>query len=356
MTISNEAKVGALALVAIGLFIFGFNYLKGKNVFTVSNSYYIEYEEVGGLTTGSMVLINGFQVGSVTDIYIKPNTNNHLEVEVILNRGIEIPGNTIANIYSPDPLSGKAIRLLFDKQCNGSSIPCVPSGTKLKGTNTGLITSMTGDLTPQIEKVKAMYQNIVDTVKNKLGGNGAGKGKELMKDVETSMADLQSTLKNLNSATAKLDILLGKSTSQLDEILGNMTAITGNLKNSNQKITNILANAESFTGDLKKLELQKTLDGANGAIAGLDGTMKNANGAISELQGLLKKVTEGEGTVAKLLEDEKLYVNINNAVRDLDFLLKDFRLNPKRYVNVSVIGRKPKPYTGVEDDPEGFQK
>ncbi len=356
MTISNEAKVGALTIVAIGLFFFGFNYLKGKNIFTASNSFYIEYKEVGGLTTGAMVHINGFQVGSVTDIYIKPNTNNHLEVEIILNRGIEIPPDAIANIYSPDPLSGKAIRLLFDKQCNGSSIPCAQSGASIKGTSTGLVASMTGDLSPHIEKAKAMYQNIVDTVKSKLGGNGAGKGKELMADVETSMADLQSTLKNLNSATAKLDILLGKSTSQLDQILNNMNSITGNLKNNNQKITNILNNAESFTGDLKNLNLQKTLDGANGAIAGLDGTMKNANGAVAELQALLKKASEGDGTIAKLLEDENLYVNINNAVRDLDFLLKDFRLNPKRYVNVSVIGRKPKPYTGVADDPEGVQK
>jgi len=139
LTLSNEVKVGALAIFAIGLLFFGFNYLKGKNIFTASNSYYIEYNDVAGLTTGAMVMINGFQVGSVTDIYIKPNTNNHLEVEVILNRGIEIPPNTVANIYSPDPLSGKAIRLLFDKQCNGSSVPCAPSGSKLKGTSTVLI-------------------------------------------------------------------------------------------------------------------------------------------------------------------------------------------------------------------------
>jgi len=355
LTLSNEVKVGALAIFAIGLLFFGFNYLKGKNIFTASNSYYIEYNDVAGMTTGAMVMINGFQVGSVTDIYIKPNTNNHLEVEVILNRGIEIPPNTVANIFSPDPLSGKAIRLLFDKQCNGSSVPCAPSGSKLKGTSTGLIASMTGDLTPQIEKAKGVYQNLVDSVKTKLGG-GNGKGKEIMKDVEESMADLQSTLKNLDRATGKLDILLGKSTSQLDQILGNVNSLTGNLKNNNQKITNILTNAESFTGDLKGLQLKKTLDSANGAIAGLDGTMRKADEAVSELQGLLKKVSEGNGTVAQLLDDDKLYVNINNAVRDLDFLLKDFRLNPKRYVNVSIIGRKPKPYTGVGDDPEGFQE
>ncbi len=353
MALSNEVKVGALGIAAVVLFVFGYNYLKGKNLFTVANSYYVEYDKVDGMTTGAMVTVNGFQVGSVSDLYLKPGTIGKIEAVLMLDRGIEIPPDTEANIFSPDPLSGKAIRLIFDKNCNGSSIPCAESGAKLKGSNTGLIGSMTGDLTPHFEKAKEIYQNIVDTVKTKLKGSGDGKMK---KDLDASIKDLQSTLKNLNSATGKLDKLLDNSTGQLETLLNNMNSITGNLKKSNQSITNILLNAESFTSDLKKLNLDKTLQGANGAIANLDGTMKNANEAIDDVQTLLKKVSEGEGTIAKVMNDDKMYTNLNNAIRDMDFLLKDFRLNPRRYINVSVIGRKPKPYKGVENDPEGRQE
>ncbi len=352
MALNNETKVGILAIVAIALFVIGYNFLKGKNVFTVSSTYYVEYEKVEGMTNSAMVLINGFQVGTVSDLYLKEDGSGKIIAVLMLDRGVEIPKNTVANIYSPDPLSGKAISLEYEGNCSDRN-PCAQSGDTLTANLTGMLASMTGDLGPQVDKLKRMASGMVDSLKNKFAG---GEGGDLKEDLTEGLEDLKATLSNLNSASRKLNRLLGSSSGQVTELLGNLNDISGNLKTNNSKITNIIDNAEQLTGNLKDVDLGKTMDGANDAIAELKKTLDEANGAIASAKTLLDKVSNGEGTIAQLMNDKKVYDNLNNSLRDLDFLLKDFRLNPKRYVNVSVIGRKSKPYEGVEDDPEGFQE
>ncbi len=347
MKIANEIKVGLLAVVAIGAFIFGYNFLKGNNIFSTNTFIYVEYDKVDGMTASAAVLVNGFKVGMVSDLYLKEDGSGKIIAQIALDKGVMIPKNAIANIISPDLLSGKAITLEYKDACNSEN-SCVMSGDTIKGQVKNMIQSMVGDIDVKeyTEKAKDMITGQIDSLKAKFGSVGGG---DL--DVNKALKDLTQTLSNLNSMTAKLDVLLAKSTDNFTKILGDTEKLTSNLVANNQKITDILANADKFTKDLTNLDLNKTLDSANGAMDDVKKLLSGAETTLADLNTLLAKLNEGEGTAAMIINDPTMYNNLNNATRDLDLLLKDFRLNPKRYIR--LFRAKNKPYEGVEDDPEG---
>ena len=332
-----------LALAAIAIFIWGYNFLKGKDIFEAQRLIYVEYERIDGLDKAASVLINGFPVGIVSDVYLKEDGSGKIMVVINLDPGVNVPKSTVATIVSTDPLSGKVITLDYEGACSEGN--CAVPGDTLTGNVKGLIESMMGD-GDYVEKAKEAINAGIDSLMVKIGQGGAG-------DFADAMGDLQSTLKNLNSVTYRLDRLLAESSDDLAATLENVKELTGNLRDNNQKIQNILDNAEQFSAKMNELELKETTDKANAAIDDLKSTMEKADEAIAGVKVLLDKLNYGEGTAALMLNDPKLFDNLNNAVRDLDFLLKDFRLNPKRYVNVSVFGKKQKEYKGVDNDPEG---
>ena len=346
MKIANEVKVGLLAIIAIVTFVWGYNFLKGKNVFTSTSSIYVEYDKVDGMTASAIVLVNGFQVGTVSDLYLKEDGSGKIITVISLDNGVNIPKSTIASITSPDLLSGKAITLEYDKPCSGSD--CVASGDTLQGSVKNLIQSMVGDVDMKdvMQKAQDAMKNGVDSIFAKFGGGGEG-------GIGESLDDVKATLSNLRSATAGLNRLLANVTDDFTGMAKNLNNLTGTLAENSGKIEEILTSTSEFTKNLSETDISKTLDSANGAIDGLKETMESADNALGSLEEVMDKLNYGEGTAALIMNDPKLYNNLNNAVRDLDLMLKDFRLNPKRYVNVSVFGKKQKTYEGVDGDPEG---
>ncbi len=341
---SKETRIGLLAVVAIALLIWGYKFLKGKNILTTSNLYYVEYEHIDLLVTSSPVLINGFQVGMVTSISIDPEDLQTLVVELDVRRDVTIPKNTVAEIVSTSVMGGKAINLSFNGPCINSD--CADNGDFLKGTTKGLVASMIG--TPdEFDEYVSVLTNGLGSVLDSLARTAGDESTELGK----GLRDVQITLANLRSLTTKLDNMASASSGKINSILTNIDGLSESINASNGQIKSIIENASTFTSQLNDVDLKATAANTNEAIEKLSSTLTSADEALAELGGVVQKIKEGEGTLGMLAQDEKLYINLEKTTRNLDLLLQDFRLNPKRYVNVSVFGKKQKEYTVPEDDP-----
>lgn len=345
MKISNEVKVAVLFLIAAFVFIYGFTFLKGNDLFSRANYYYAVYEDVGGLAKSATVTVNGYQVGSVTDLELTDNLK--IMATLSLDYGLSLPKNTIADIYSPDPLSAKSVRLLYDGKCSSN---CAKSGDTLKGQSTGLIASLTGDMSSSLNDAKEALSGAVSAGLDSLNQKFAKEGEA----IGDSFKDIQGILKNLNRSTRKLDKLLDGSTDNIEKTLANLEGATSNLKATKEQLDRVLNNAETFTVKVNEIDLKGTLDktmgGVDGAVTQAKTTLQKADDAIASVDDLMKKVKDGSGSIAELMNDEaKLYNNLNAATLDLQLLLQDVRLNPKRYIR--LFRKKSPDYTLPEDDP-----
>ena len=168
--------------------------------------------------------------------------------------------------------------------------------------------------------------------------------------------DLTETIENLKSITGKVDMLVDGVARGLIGTSNNLNNVSNNLKDNNDQINAILENANAITEDLRKAELGKTVDGANYALISLQESLEEVKKAAISLESIMANINNGDGTMGKLIKDPTLYTNLERTSKNLDLLLQDLRLNPKRYVNVSVFGRKQKEYNLPEDDPAFRQK
>ncbi|MEM6726658.1 MAG: MlaD family protein [Bacteroidota bacterium] len=350
MNISNEVKVGALAVAAILIFIFGYNYLDGTNILSQTKDVYVEYDNIAYLDKSAGVFAQGYQVGIVSDIQFKPDGSGLLVVTLRLNPEVQVPKTSIARIVTTDPLSGPAIQLQYTGGCTGDD--CLQNGDFIPGKVAGLIESLLGDgqLEGYIDQARDAITMALDSIARKVGLSG-GEGDDLsqMKD------DFSTIVENFKGITTSLDYLLKTTSKDISGTLGNLNSMTSTLSNNNDKIADILSNTAEFTGKLTSTDLDSALQQTNKALTGLTQTLVGADATLANLDKILYELNYGEGSAALMINDPQLYNNLNNSLRDLDYLLKDFRLNPKRYVNVSVFGKKSKPYESVNDDPEGLQ-
>ena len=350
---SKETKIGLMTAVALAIFIWGFKFLQGKNMFSTSNVYNVEYSNVEGLTTSAKVVINGFQIGFVSDVYLKPDDLSKVIVELDIRRDINIPKTAIAEIITTSFMGEKAVRMNLNGQCGGPD--CAKSGSLINGRTVGMLNSMVPK--ESISEYVDIATSGMGTVMDSLGTT--------MKDpnspVAKTMRDVDIILNNLKVTTANMNNMIGSSTGQIKEILNNLYALTKTLNESEAEIKNILNNASAFSSQLKSADIGATLtkangtiDGASGAIENLQNTLKNAEASLAKVNTIMTKVDSGEGSLGLLVNDKQLYTNLESTSKNLELLLQDFRLNPKRYVQVSVFGGKKKKnasYVKPVDDP-----
>lgn len=328
---SNETKIGILAIVAIALSLWGYKFVKGKNMFSSSNLFYVEYDAVDQLQKSNPVLINGFQVGIVSDLYLKPETADAVVVELDINNEVNIPVNTIASIVSTGMMGGKAVVLEYDKPCFDN---CAESGAYLRGATKGMLSSMLGDpgdVGEYMDVVKNSVGGIIDTIKVKVGDEEG--------ELNKSLKDMQQIIENLKTTSRNLNYLMAASSKQLDGILTNMNGITDNIEGSNAEITSILKNADTFTSKLTQIELEKTLAEAEKALKNLSATMETADKAVADINAITTKINSGDGTLGKLIADEALYKQLSSASFQADSLLTDFRSRPYRYMPLKSRNR-----------------
>ncbi len=329
---SNEVKIGLLAIVTIALAFWGYKFILGKNLLVKSNTYQVLYENVDGLQIGTSVRINGVKVGSVANINLLPDDEEQVLVILDLDRTVRIPPNTVAAITPVGFMGGQVIVLEYDKPCEGSD--CAKSGSFLKGETRGMLASMMGedDLKNYMQILQKGLIEVLDSLDERLLDPDSDS------PLAKSIQDLQGTMANLNSATGRVDNLLRKSSDNIDGSLANLNTFTGALAEKEEAIAGIIDNANALSQELAEAELKKTMLEAQEAITQLKAAIETADGALSGVSDVVGKINNGEGSLGKLLQDEKLYNNLNGLSRMADSLITDIQERPYRYVPLK--GRK----------------
>lgn len=308
MKISNETKVGLLAIVAIVLLVLGFNFLKGQNIFSKAPVLYAKFNNIGSLEKSNLVKINGLPVGTVYNLTPTDQEVNGILVEIHLNRDISIPRNSLAFI------DGSLVGAAFINIEKGPSNAYLQSGdtisTELKQ---GLMANIQTQLSPTITRVN----ETLDSLKLTIGSVNS------IFDPATNN-NLRDLIANLTLSTAQLHQLLASQSSVLGQTLGNLNSVSANLARNNDAITSSLRNVEVTTAKLANANIEQV-------VSALQGT-------ITELRGTVAQLNSPDGTLGALTRDRQLYDQLNRAALSLEILLDDVRVHPKRYVNVSVFG------------------
>lgn len=315
MRLSPEVKTAIIVLVGILAVIMGYSYLKSNSIFDNNKTLHAVYDHVGGIQTGTQVTVNGVVIGNVVGIKIK-NSKFQSVVSFTVDKQYEFSKNSSAEIYDTGIIGGKGIQILpiFDNAPMAKSGDTLPSRMKL-----GITALVQEKLTPLQLKVEGAVSNADSLLMN----FNTILDDPTKRELQQAIAGLNSLTQSFQSTANAMNSLLNDNKNELDNSIKNIKNVTENFS----KLSDSLANA------------------------GLASTVGNLQTTVKSLNAVLKKVSAGEGSLGKLAKDEELYTNLSNASKELDLLLQDFRLNPKRYVNVSVFGKKQKEYTLPDNDP-----
>jgi len=343
---SKETKIGLFTILAIGAAIWGYTFLKGQNILNRSNIFYAVYDDVDNLPVSSPVLINGLQVGIVQKLYLNEKDPTKVVVVLDIDRSVQIPKTAIALMQTTSFLGNKAITLSYRGICNSD---CAVSGDTLRGEVAGLIESMLPEasLRKYFTLVRENVGGIVDSITSRIELDGEVAGQ--------SIQDIKATISNIRKITDNLNALIIANANSIQKTTKNLESISGNLHENNEAITQIIANATKITEELASLDLKKMAEQAGSSMESIDETLSSLKKAGDDLSNILMTINKGEGTLGMMVQDPSVYQNLDRTTRNLDLLLQDLRLNPKRYVNVSVFGKRQKTYELPEDDP-AFQE
>ena len=316
MKVSNETKVGAIAVVAVTFLILGFNFLKGKKLFSESKMLYGIYGNVQGLANSNPIMINGLQVGTVFKISTDKDMRR-ITVTLNITKDINLPKNSIA-IIKPNPIGTTSVEIKL-----GDALDNLKNkDTIYTEANAGIFNDVLKKLDPVLYEVKRAVGSI-DSLLVNMNGVIDPRAKN---NIGATLENLNRVTASMVSTTASLNILLNTQTGALAKSLNNMNAITSNLANQNEKISNVVSNLDKATTKLAALDLQKT--------------MNTFDATINDLKGLTAKFNDNKGSLGLMLNDPSLYKNLASTGNKLNLLLDDIRSNPKRYVSISVFGKK----------------
>tara|TARA_R110002051_G_scaffold303610_1_gene372583 strand:- start:39820 stop:40788 length:969 start_codon:yes stop_codon:yes gene_type:complete len=315
LKLSRELKTGIIVIGGILLFIMGFSFLKSSPIFDNSKTFYAIYPNVGGLQSGTSVSINGFNVGKVINIKFLDEQGNLLVTFNVSNE-FEFSKNSTVELYDTGIIGGKGLQIkpVFDATGIAQS-----GDTLLTQTRPGITDLAQQKLTPLVRKFESAISG-ADSVLVNVNSVLDEKTKIELKEV---IVGLNALITSLNGSASSLNTIL---------------------KDNDEKLDNSFKNFEILTANFAKLS-----DSLNSA--GLGRTLASLESTMASLDKVTQKIESGDGTLGLLMNDKEMYTNLTNASRELDLLLQDFRLNPKRYVNVSVFGKKQKDYELPEDDP-----
>jgi phospholipid/cholesterol/gamma-HCH transport system substrate-binding protein len=319
MKVSNETKVGALTVIAITLMIIGFNFLKGKTIFQPGNYIYAKYADTKGLIVSNPVFVNGFQVGTVFEIENLNNSLSELVVCIKLNELYKIPKNSIATIQE-NPLGTNAINII-----QGAGTTMIMSGDTIQSAPA---TSLLGDLMNELSPIGDQVKNTIRSLELVLNNVNKTLNDENRQNFKVILENLSATTINLNKSLASIQSMVNQQNGSIAKTADNLNAFTANLNQNNQKISNILTNLDSTTKSIKDADMYAT-------IKTIQNTLVSLNTTINQLN-------NGNGTASKLLNDPAMYTQLQSTINSVNTLVDDIKVHPKRYINVSVFGKKDK--------------
>ena len=318
MTISNETKVGALTAIAIVLLILGFNFLKGKNIGGNNTHYFAVFNDIQGLANSNPVVINGKQVGNINETDGGKDMRR-IVVDINMTEDVIIPADAVAVINKS--LLGNVqldIRL-------GNSTNSLKSKDTIK---TILSDNLIGEAMKKLDPVLLQVTNATKSLDTLLGNVNNIFDPNAKNNIKGMLDNLNKTTASLAVSSASLQGMLNAQTGALAKTLDNVSSFTGALKSNNDKLSQTMGNVATATDKFSKLDFEKTLT--------------TLNATVEDLKSAIGKMSSNQGTLGLLLNDTKLYNNLNATSNKINLLLDDVRIHPKRYVNVSVFGKKDK--------------
>ena len=304
MKISYEIKTAVLVLLGILMFIIGFSYLKGNHVFISDRTFYAIYDDVEGISKGTPVTISGFNVGSIQNIEFF-NDSEKLLVKFRVENKINFSKNSIAQIYETGLIGGKALAVITKPGI------VAKSGDTLSSAIAPGLTELVDDkLSPLQEKIESTFvsaDSILIAINNILNN-------QTQSNIKNTFDDLSKTVENVKFSTSKFENLLSENENKISNIINRIDITSSNLSNFSN------------------------------SFADLEKTIENFSKTSDNLNLILSEISSGNGTFNKLIFDDSIVNSLNSASENINLLLEDLRLNPKRYVHFSLFGKKNKPY------------
>lgn len=318
MKISKEVKVGLVTTLAIGCFIYGFNFLKGHDLFSSQRKFYAVYSNIDGLVEANPLMINGFKVGIVGKITLANDTSTSVIVTLLLDNDVKVPKNSVAKVVSSDILGSKAVQLLL-----GTGTVYAESGDTLKSAQEDdLKTAVNKTIAPLQEKAVGLIASIdsVMIVVQQVFNESA------RQNLAKSFESIKMAITSLETTSYRLDTMVQSEKSKISSILSKVNTLATTLANNSDKLGNVINNFSNISDSIAKSNLTSAIN--------------NADVALGQASQIMTKINSGQGTMGMLINNDSLYRKLDKSSEDLDKLLKDLRINPERYVRISVFGRK----------------
>jgi len=316
MKITKEVRIGIIVFTAIVLTYWGLNYLKGQDIFTSQKAIYAVYNRVEGLLPSNVVQVNGYKIGYVKSINLMPDHSGRLVISMHIKSELKIPKNSTAQIFSTDLLGTKGVQLLF-----GNSKEDVEDGDTLPSSVQG---SLGDAVSAEVAPIKERAENLLASLDSVAAVFREVFNQETKVHLKKSFESISRALNSIDNIATTVDTMLGKKNGRLKVLLDNLESITSNIKNHNNQIGDVIDNFAGITDTLRRANLSQTI--------------LNLQKTLDKTSSVFDKVNKGEGTLGLLVNDDSLYINLNNTAHDLDLLVKDMNANPKKYVHFSVFG------------------
>lgn len=278
LTISREAKIGALVIVTLGAAIWGFNFLSGKNIFKKSREYYAIYTNVGGLSEGSPVQVNGYNVGAVSNIDLMEGRPELILVTFkITKKGFRFPKDSQAKLVSAGLLNGRMIEIIRGKDTDMA----VPGDTLQTGFEKDLqqqVNEMVQPLKEKVDKLLSGIDSILTPIQTIINEESA-------KDLANALGRIPKIMQNIERASKDVSELMASEKTRLGRIMGNVESISANLRNNNDKISSILENVDEITDSIAKSNFKQAI--------------QNATDILDKVDDIVERINNGEGTLGR---------------------------------------------------------
>ena len=299
MKLTKEIKIALVAIVGILVMYFGINFLKGMNLFSTNNAYYMTFDDIQGLGASTPIYADGYKVGTVDGLEYDYKENGPIKVKVDINKDLRIPQGSKAEIVK-DLMGNLQVNLLL---ANNPRERVEPGGIIPGAVNGGMM-DKAANLVPVVEKMLSKLDSILTSV-NALLADPA---------LAASLHNVETITSNLTVSTRELNTLMAGLNKQVPGMIG--------------KANGVLDNTNRLTANLASLDVQ--------------GTLNKVNQTLESAHQFTEKLNSNQGSLGLLMNDTKLYDNLTSTMSHADSLVIDLKAHPKRYVHFSVFGRKDK--------------
>ena len=307
MKISKEAKIALIAIFVLAISIWGYNFLKGKNIFVSTDEYYIVFDRVDGLIESGNVMYQGYKIGNITALEFNPEKSGKFRVKIIVQQKLKIPVNSVVSIKQVNPLASTAdLEIVFSNE------------TRYHESGDTLLSAAAKGMTDYLADYQGKFDNILLGLDSTLRAINGVLNEEGQKNLQGILSFLNASLKSIKDAMAPGGSIAGT--------LDNIESMSSNIAGKNGEIASAVDNFAHVSAELDSADLGNTL-------MKLDSTLQSVNS-------IMAKMDAGEGSMGKLLNDSSLYRNLDSTSYYLSQLMKDMQEHPKRYVHFSLFGRK----------------